>query len=219
MANLTDQRFVAGDNGDGGTRRSILCVQPHTDLHATLEHALATYRVVIVPSAIEAIRAMNAAAFDAYIVDYWLADWTGAGLCRHIRKIDRHAPVLFFSSAELDLQHKRAVRAGATAFVCASDGSGALAAALRTALRDADANSYEARLEAESAMKDEVQRRGTLEIEPSAQAQARAAEALECAAHLRAQKAFLKSGGTIANFDSWWPQALESIRTKTTAGK
>ena len=214
MANLTDQRFVAGDAQESGVRRSILCVQPHTDLHATLEHALATYRVVIVPSAMEAIRAMNAAAFDAYVVDYWLADWTGVGLCRHIRKIDRHAPVVFFSSAEMDLQRKRAVRAGATAFVCASDGSDALAATLRTALRDADANSYEARLEAGHAIKDEVQRRATLAIEPSEQAHARAAEALERAAHLRAQKAFLKTGGTLANFDRWWPQAFESVRNQ-----
>ena len=58
-------------------RRSVLCVQPNADHQAALRLALARFELRLVPNALEAIRALNAGAFDAYVLDYWLPDWGG----------------------------------------------------------------------------------------------------------------------------------------------
>src|SRR5687767_5293988 len=94
---------------DSAAKRRILCVQPVREHHRPLQHYLAPHQLQIVQTGLDAVRAYNAGAFDAYILDYWLPDWSGLSLCRQVRKDDPHAPVVFFSSAEGEDQRKRAM--------------------------------------------------------------------------------------------------------------
>lgn len=203
-------------------RRSVLCVQPNEDYHAALERALSKFRMVIVPSALEAIRAMNAGSFDAYVLDYWLPDWGGVSLCRQILQSDPHAPVVFFTAADTPEQKTRAMRAGAQAYLPASDGVTALALKLRSLLQHVDMRAMRAKLEEEQAVQAELERRVALAITHTEHARERAAQALERAVQVRARRAFIEAGGTLATFDRWWPQTFGSAlanhraRTSTT---
>src|SRR5687767_5563291 len=90
--------------------RSVLCAQPDMQRQEELKDAMQPWRVVTVANAFEAIRMSNAEAFDAYVLEYWLPDWSGVALCRHIRKTDPHAPICIYSRIETDEQRKRAKR-------------------------------------------------------------------------------------------------------------
>jgi DNA-binding response OmpR family regulator len=191
-------------------KRSVLCVQPNEDYHPALQLALSKFRMLIVPNALEAIRAVNGGSFDSYVLDYWLPDWGGVSLCRQIRQSDPHAPVVFFTAADSPEQKRRAMRAGAQGYIFAPDGAVALGNKLRTLLQHGDLRAMRAKLEEEQAVQAELERRAALAIEQTAHAQERAAEALQRIAQARARKAFLEAGGTLATFDRWWPQTFGS---------
>jgi DNA-binding response OmpR family regulator len=191
-------------------KRSVLCVQPNEDYHPALRLALSKYRIVMVPGALEAIRTLNAHSFDAHIIDYWLPDWSGSSLCRQIRQSDPHAPIVFFAEADGAEQKKRALRAGADAYVHAPDGTSVLATKLRNLLEQADLRAMRARIDEENAIQLELQRRAALLISQSEHAKERAALAAQRAAQARARKAFIEAGGTLATFHRWWPQSFGS---------
>ena len=191
-------------------RRSVLCVQPNADHQAALRLALARFELRLVPNALEAIRALNAGAFDAYVLDYWLPDWGGVSLCRQIRHGDPHAPVVFFTAADGAEQKKRALRAGAQAYLRAPDGASAVAAKLSTLLQYADMRAMRAKLDEEQAIRDELTRCAGLLETRARPARGHAAEAVERAVLARARKAFIEAGGTLAMFQRWWPQTFAS---------
>jgi hypothetical protein len=115
------------------------------------------------------------------------------------------------------------MRAGAQAYLSASDGATALAHKLRSLLQHADARAMRAKLDEEYAVQAELERRAALAIEQTAHAQERAAQALQRIAQARARKAFLEAGGTLATFDRWWPQtfgsAVANHRASTSAAR
>jgi DNA-binding response OmpR family regulator len=193
----------------GASEQTVLCVQPAREHRAALKVGLAGYRVTAVETGLDAVRAFNAGSFDAYVLDYWLADWSGLSLCRQIRKGDPHAPIVFFSAAEGDDQIKRAMRAGASVYLFASAGGNALADALRKSLLRAQVQNLQARVEEERVIQEELQRRAAMVIEASALARIRAAEAIERAARTRAHKAFMTAGGTLAGFEKLWPDVYK----------
>ena len=191
-------------------KRSVLCVQPKEDFHPSIELALSKYRVVIVHNAMDAIRAMNDGHFDAYVLDYWLPDWNGPALCREIRQQDPHVPICFFTGAEGQDLKKRALRAGAQGFLSAPDEAWVLAEKLRNWLQYADLAALRAKIDEEHAIQHELERRATVAIAASEHARERAREAMERVVQLRARKAFIDAGGTLATFQRWWPQIRAS---------
>ena len=199
-------------------KRAILCVQPNVDSHPTLELALSKYRVVMTSCALDAVRQHNAGHFDAYVLDYWLPDWSGVGLCRQIRQTEAHAPILFFSAADRDEQKRRALRAGANVVLHVSDGAQVLASRLRTLLHTADTQNLRARIDEELAIQDELTRRAAIAIRASTHAREQAAAAIERSAQARARKAFADAGGTLATFERSWGQiyaaALAAMRVQ-----
>ena len=199
-------------------KRAILCVQPNADLHPALELALAKYSVVMTSCALDAVRQHNAGHFDAYVIDYWLPDWSGVGLCRQIRQTEAHAPILFFTAADRDEQKRRALRAGANVVLHVSDGAQAVVSRLQTLLHTADTQNQRARIEELRAIQDELARRAAIEIRASTHARERAAAAIERAAQVRARKAFADAGGTLATFERTWGQiyaaALATMRVE-----
>lgn len=193
-------------------KRSILCVLPNERHRPALELALSKYQLTIVPNALEAVRAHNAGSYDAYVLDYWLPDWSGPSLCRQIRQTEAHAPICFYSTAEGDDQRKRALRAGATVFLHAAGGAEILAAKIRTLLHVSDTQSLHARVEGERAVQEELQRRANIVVEQSGHARQRAQDAVQRSARVRAQKAFINAGGSLATFNRWWNGTWETAQ-------
>ena len=98
--------------------RSILFVGSDRETRDLVSEALAEHQLTFAQTAFDGLRVLNAQPFHGYVLDYWLPDWSGAGLCREIRKIDPHAPVVFCSAAAQDTYRARAIRAGANAYLC-----------------------------------------------------------------------------------------------------
>ena len=192
-------------------KRSLLCVQPQEDYRAALRRSLREHDLVMVPNAFEAVRALNARPHDAYVLDYWLPDWSGASLCRQIRRGDPHALICFFTGAASPEHKKRALRAGARAYSCELDDASALGSKLRKLLEHADICALRAKSQLEQAVHEVVEGRAAAVARLSGHARECAARTLERAAHVRAREAFIEAGGTLASFDRWWPHAFGSI--------
>ena len=101
----------------GPQRPSILCVESNASSRAILGGILADCDCSFASSANEALAHLKEGAFDAYVLDYFMPDWSGPLLCREIRKNDPHSPVILCTEALNDADRRRAVRAGASAYL------------------------------------------------------------------------------------------------------
>jgi DNA-binding response OmpR family regulator len=191
-------------------RKSVLCVDEDTETRALLKLAMPDFEVIFVSNAFEAIRAINSRAFDGYVLDYWLPDWAGPALCRDIRKLDPHAPIVFCTSAARDQDRARALRAGANAYLVKPIDPQEFRARLRGLISLADAESLHAKIAEEEAIQDELQRR-VVHLRQRVEAADRlSAQSFERIARIKAYKAFMDSRGTRAHFERWWPQVFQS---------
>ena len=97
----------------------VLCVDDDEDaremLSALLKFSLIETRAV--GTATQALSLIQTEHFDLYLLDAWLPDLDGVELCRRVRVLDPHTPVLFYSGAAYDDDKKRAIEAGANAYV------------------------------------------------------------------------------------------------------
>jgi DNA-binding response OmpR family regulator len=55
--------------------------------------------------------------FDLYILDSRLPDGSGLDLCKKLRGLDSHTPILFYSAAAYELDKKSALAAGAQGYL------------------------------------------------------------------------------------------------------
>jgi DNA-binding response OmpR family regulator len=193
--------------------RSVLCVQPSSANQEFLKQALTGFRVVIAASGLEAVRIKNQALFDVYVIDYWLPDWAGVSLCRDIRKADPHVPIIIYTSASSEYA-PRAFRAGAMAYLNAPTDAAAFRERVITLLRTADSNEMRARLEEERVIQDELLRRAEAAKERTREAMLQASAAIERAARVKAARAFLSAGGTLAGFERSWPDQFAAARDR-----
>jgi DNA-binding response OmpR family regulator len=196
---------------DALTRRAILCIEKDGAKRAMLNEALPGYELVFTSNAFETIRSMNARAFDGYIVDFWLPDWSGPQLCRAIRALDPHCPVIFCTAADSELSRQRAMRAGASAYFLEPVNTEALRDRMNSLLSGVDAASLGAKAHMERAVETELVRWAPRLAEESNDG-GLAAQSLERTARARAHKAFLAAGGTRAHFERWWPHIFGSAR-------
>jgi CheY-like chemotaxis protein len=195
--------------------RSILCIEDDAHARAVLGEVLAGHNPVFVSTAYEGICALNSGIYDMYVLDYWLPDWSGVQLCREIRKVDPHGPVIFCTAAVRDEDRKRAMRAGANAYLAKPIDRAALHAQMVAWLEVADVESIHAKVEEERAIHEELSRRAAEALARADAARDSATLALERTARTKAYKAFIARGGTRANFDRWWPQVFGSARAST----
>jgi DNA-binding response OmpR family regulator len=79
-----------------------------------------------VGTANQALSLMEAERFDLYLLDSWLSDLDGFELCRRMRDLDPHTPILFFSGAGYETDKQRGIAAGANAYVVKPDIAGLL---------------------------------------------------------------------------------------------
>jgi DNA-binding NtrC family response regulator len=188
-------------------RRTILCIgSGDPSARQLVAGALRDYELEFADSAFEAIRSMNAHAFDGYVTDYWLTDWAGVQLCRAIREVDHNCPLIVYSAASGETNLARATRAGASACI-GLDEPDLLVTTLSTLLSAADLKSLDAKAVMEDVAAAELARcaehSGTVQLAESF---------IERRARTRAHAAFTGAGGSRAHFERWWPQVFASTR-------
>jgi DNA-binding response OmpR family regulator len=191
--------------------KTILCLQTGEADRAFLADLLRLHDVVFASTANEARRELYRVPFDAYVLDYWLPDWTGPQFCRELRGIDAHVPVVFYSAAGNDAQRTRAINAGASAYLVKPVDPSRLLAELHVLLEVRDLESIRARVEENQAVQHELERRASDVIKRTQAARHSAVIALERSAKAKAAVAFAKSGGTRSNFERWWPGMFETV--------
>jgi two-component system OmpR family response regulator len=85
---------------------------------------LALIEAKAVGTGAEALSSVQTEPFDLYMLDSRLPDVDGFELCRRLRAMAPHAPILFFSGAAFEADKKRGIEAGANAYVIKPDLAG-----------------------------------------------------------------------------------------------
>ena len=92
------------------------------------------FEVVCITGAVDALDRLRRQAFDLIVLEYCLAEMTGPELCSKIRRTDTDTPVVIYSALYRDIDRKKALDAGANAFVVKSDGFSNLTATIQRLL-------------------------------------------------------------------------------------
>ena len=97
----------------------VLCVDDNEDAREMLSELLkfSLIETRAVGTAAQALSLIQTEHFDLYLLDAWLPDLDGVELCRRLRVLDALTPVLFYSGAAYEDDKKRAIEAGANAYV------------------------------------------------------------------------------------------------------
>ena len=105
------------------TRPRVLCVDDDEDSRAMLVTLLkrAFVEAKAVGSAAQALSLIRAEQFDLYMLDSRLPEIDGFELCRQLRAVDSHIPILFFSGAADVADKEKGTAAGADAYVVKPD--------------------------------------------------------------------------------------------------
>jgi DNA-binding response OmpR family regulator len=197
--------------------RPVLCVTGRPETQAIVEQGVKGYRAVFASDAAGAIRCANSGNFDAYLIDYWLADWSGVQLCRHLREVDPNAPIVIFNGANQAEHRRRALRAGANGFFIQPLDTNALCTSLTTFLNISDHRSIGARVEEQRAVQEELTRQAEFIKLRVDRAKEVAVDANERIARIKAYRTFIDAGGMRSHFEKWWPQVYAG-ETKTRGG-
>jgi DNA-binding response OmpR family regulator len=106
----------------------VLCVDDDEDSREMLGLLLKHWRIETksVGTAAQALSLVQAERFDLYMLDAFLPDLDGFELCRRMRELDPHTPILFFSGAAYETDKQRGMEAGANAYVSKPDVEGVL---------------------------------------------------------------------------------------------
>lgn len=191
--------------------RKLLCAGLDAESRRAITEAFPEYRIDFVRDAFEAICRVNAEPFDGYILECWLPDLSGSALCRDIRRVEPHAPIVFYSSSSREADRRRALKAGGDAYLCKPFDPEPFRLQLTSHLNASLVRSLSARLEAERAIQNELERhRSHVRGRQAATPLNPASE--ERLARARAYKAFVAARGTRVHFETWWPQLFSLTR-------
>jgi CheY-like chemotaxis protein len=100
-------------------RLRVLCVDDDEDSRVMLVTLLklASVEAKAVGSAAQALSLIQAEPFDLCMLDSRLPEIDGFELCRRMRAVDSHIPILFFSGAADGTDKEKGIAAGADAYV------------------------------------------------------------------------------------------------------
>ena len=95
--------------------RRILCVDDHADTCFMLQTLFgqAGCEVTSAATVAEAMRLAESQSFDLFILDMRFPDGSGVEMCRRLRELQPHAPVVFYTGAAYDSDRQDALDAGA----------------------------------------------------------------------------------------------------------
>lgn len=91
---------------DEDTRTLVACI-----LHGE------GWQVISVENAASAFKLAAAGKFDLYLIDNWIEGDTGDSLCRGLRSLDPHTPILFLSGAVFPSDVTLALASGAQGYL------------------------------------------------------------------------------------------------------
>jgi DNA-binding response OmpR family regulator len=194
--------------------KRILLVDDHEDTWELVAYKLTQYKLTCARNFDEGLRLAQQKYFDIYILDNWLPDGSGIGLCRAIREFDPHTPILFYSAAAYACDIDEALRSGAQAYlvkpVNLQDLKQAVAR-LTSPVSHRESAAWRAEI---ATIREEVtlqQLENIKQFEGSKERRLRAEEKLM---RLKAEKAFLEAGGTRGEFARRWPSVfVEEVRS------
>src|SRR5262249_23352359 len=196
-------------------RKHILLVEDDEDAWEIVTFNFAGCKVICVRDFDEGLRLARQRYFDLYILDNWLPDGSGIGLCRNIREFDPHTPILFYSGAGYARDIGEAMRSGAQAYLVKPVSLNDLREAverLTFPISDRDTAAWRAEL---AAIREELEIRykeGAGRFEGAKERRLRAEEKLM---RLKAEKAFLDAGGTRGEFARRWPSVfVKEVRNR-----
>src|SRR5688572_9855532 len=75
------------------------------------------WEVVSVDNTTAAMMLAAAGAFDLYLLDNWIEGDTDNALCRGLRSLDPHTPILFYSGAVFPFDVEKALACGAQGYL------------------------------------------------------------------------------------------------------
>ena len=99
--------------------RRILCVDDHADTCFMLQTLFgrAGREVASAPNVTEALRLTESQSFDLFVLDVRFPDGSGIDLCKRLRELHPHAPVVFYSGRAYEADRNEALAACAEAYV------------------------------------------------------------------------------------------------------
>ena len=183
---------------------AILCAHPDAEVPPFLREALKPAEVALAANGYEALRSINSVPYDAYVLDYWLPDWSGVNLCREIRKEDPNVPICIYSKARSQEPRKRALRAGADLFLNMPHDPDLFRQRVLALMQSRQQHMDRARLESERAIEAELERQAAFTRGVDTGPKASASRLQERQLRTRALSAFLGAGGTCASFQRTW---------------
>ena len=192
-----------------GARRTVLCVESSEQsrrgraLAASLrDHADCAFARHVH----DVVEHLRSEAWDAYVLDYWMPDWSGPLLCREIRKRDPHCPVIVCGTPTTRVSENRAFSAGASAYMDEVDFA-SLGAMLATLLAASQADSDRSQQDSERVLSRELDKcMGPFATSKPASTPP---DNLERTLRARTFRAFIDGGGTRAHFGRWWPKRIQ----------
>jgi DNA-binding response OmpR family regulator len=195
-----------------GTRR-LLCVEDDEPTRAVMAAALRAFAPVFVANGHDAVLTYSASPFDAFVLDVRLPDYNGISLCRDIRRIDPHVPIVLWTIAEDAELRAWASDAGATTYLQKTSCYERLYAAVVEALQAAEQRFEPAGAAAAKALAtaaDSYRRTAAAATEVSHSRAAR-----DRAIQEQTRSAFVQAGGTLRQFEQWWAEQAASAIPRT----
>jgi CheY-like chemotaxis protein len=97
----------------------ILHVEDDADTRTLVTYILhgEGWQVVSVEDASSAIELAASGGFDLYLIDNWIEGDTENALCRGLRSLDPHTPILFYSGAVFPSDVNSALASGAQGYL------------------------------------------------------------------------------------------------------
>ena len=97
----------------------ILHVEDDQDTRALVAYILNSegWQVVSVEDTTSAIKLAATGGFDLYLIDNWIEGDTENRLCRGLRSLDPHTPILFYSGAVFPSDVTSALASGAQGYL------------------------------------------------------------------------------------------------------
>ena len=192
-------------------RKRILLVEDEKDSREIVELILSEYKLTFARNFDEGQRLARRGYFDLYIMDNWLPDGSGIGLCRLIREFDPHTPILFYSAAAYEYDIQEALRSGAQAYLVKPvkpDDIEQAVARLTSPVVERDFKAWQAEM---AAVREELAIRYNEQKGRMERAKELFHRAEEKLMRLKAEKVFLDAGGTRGEFARRWPSVFVEV--------
>jgi len=196
-------------------RKHILLVEDHEDAWDIVAFGLPEFKLTFARNFDEGLRFARQRYFDLYILDNWLPDGSGIGLCRAIREFDPHTPILFYSAAGYERDVNEALRSGAQAYLVKPVTFDDLDQMVTRLTSPEESKESAACLAELAAVREELAIRYEEHVGRFESAKERRQRAEEKLMRFKAEKAFLEAGGTRGEFARRWPSVfVEEVRSR-----